>query len=398
VLNGMMGGTGAEVSEGGNPEKGRAATRAASRRNIIHTYVWTAAGGFFAETTGTTDQVTETTTGSFTFTAAVGWSEVGGFAIGNVGAKFGFESTTTTGYSVTRSKSKEATRTFSLDVTCAPGAQLQKHNGDTPLFDADNKPILVPGRVDAYRFMSLYLDTSTDNFEDFYGKVIDPEWLDRGKDPNALALKRAQQSDRKPPCWRIMHRVTFVSRVQDTATTTPSLAQAMGALGIRSDYELIGRLQPHLTGATGDFNALSGAAKTALATHFARLVPYAETIVGRLAAYYNLPPDTLAIAPAAPKPQSTLTATTKSIAKGTDLTVQYSTPADTVSAKNWIGLYPVDRKPGNGESLAYKYAPNAEGTVAIPTTALPGPGTYAAWYLHNDGYTALTGVLMFTVT
>ncbi|MEU3170228.1 LamG domain-containing protein [Streptosporangium sp. NPDC006930] len=398
VLNGMMGGTGAEVTQGGNVEAGREATRAASRRNIVNTYVWTAAGGFFAETTGTTDQVTETTTGSFTFTAAVGWSEVGGFAIGNVGAKFGFESTTTTGYSVTRSKSKDSTRTFSLDVSCSPGNRLQKHNGDAPLFDADNKPILVPGRVDAYRFMSLYLDTSTDNFEDFYGKVIDPEWLDRGKDPNALALKRAQQSDRKPPCWRIMHRVTFVSRVQDTATTTPSLAQAMGALGIRSDYELIGRLQPHLTGATGDFNALSGAAKTALATHFARLVPYAETIVGRLAAYYNLPPDTLAIAPAAPKPQSTLTATTKSIAKGTDLTVQYSTPADTVSAKNWIGLYPVDRKPGNGESLAYKYAPNAEGTVAIPTTALPGPGTYAAWYLHNDGYTALTGVLMFTVT
>ncbi|MER5319515.1 LamG-like jellyroll fold domain-containing protein [Streptosporangium roseum] len=398
VLNGMMGGTGAEIAQGGNPEAGRAATRAASRRNIVNTYVWTAAGGFFAETTGTTDQVTETTAGSFTFTAAIGWSEVGGFAIGNVGAKFGFESTTTTGYSVTRSKSKDATRTFSLDVTCAPGNQLQKHNGDTPVFDADGKPILVPGRVDAYRFMTLYLDTTTDNFEDFYGKVIDPEWLDRGKDPNALALKRAQQSDRKPPCWRIMHRVTFVSRVLDTATTTPSLAQAMGALGITSDYGLIHRLQPYLTGATGDFNALSRAAKTALATHFASLVPYAETIVGRLAAYYNLPSDAPALTPAAPAPVSTLTSTTKSVAKGTNLTVHYSTPAGTVSAKNWIGLYPVDKKPSEVEALAWGYAPGADGTLAIPTTALPGPGTYAAWYLHNDGYTALTGVLMFTVT
>ncbi|MFF5249145.1 LamG-like jellyroll fold domain-containing protein [Streptosporangium sp. NPDC000095] len=398
VLNGMMGGTGAEITQGGNPEKGRSAIREASRRNIVNTYVWTAAGGFFAETTGTTDQVTETTTGSYTFNAAIGGSFTFGGEIAGLGVKFGMESATGTGYSITRSKSKDSTRTFSLDVSCTPGAQLQKHNGDTPLFDADNKPILVPGRVDAYRFMSLYLDTSTDNFEDFYGKVIDPEWLDRGKDPNALALKRAQQSDRKPPCWRIMHRVTFISRVQDTATTTPSLAQAMGALGITSDYELIGRLQPHLAGATGDFTALSAAAKTALATHFARLAPYAETIVGRLAAYYNLPPDTLIITPTAPKPQSTLTTTTKSITKGTNLTVHYSTPTGTVSAKNWIGLYPVDKKPSEIEALEWAYAPNAEGTVAIPTTKLPGLGTYAAWYLHDNGYTALTGVLMFTVT
>lgn len=195
-----------------------------------------------------------------------------------------------------------------------------------------------------------------------------------------------------------MHRVTFVSRVLDTATTTPSLAQAMGALGITSDYGLIHRLQPYLTGATGDFNALSRAAKTALATHFASLVPYAETIVGRLAAYYNLPSDAPALTPAAPAPVSTLTSTTKSVAKGTNFTVHYSTPAGTVSAKNWVGLYPVDKKPSEVEALAWGYAPGADGTLAIPTTALPGPGTYAAWYLHNDGYTALTGVLMFTVT
>lgn len=143
---------------------------------------------------------------------------------------------------------------------------------------------------------------------------------------------------------------------------------------------------------------MSAAAKTALATHFTSLASYAETIVGRLAAYYNLSPDTLVITSAAPAPVSTLTSTTKSVARGTNITFHYSTPPGTVSAKNWIGLYPVDKKPSEVEALAWKYAPDAQGAIAIPTTALPGPGTYAAWYLHNDGYTALTGVLMFTVT
>ncbi|HUR02348.1 MAG TPA: LamG domain-containing protein [Nonomuraea sp.] len=398
VLNGMMGGTGIDATQGGNPEKGRAATRAASRRNIVNTYVWTAAGGFFAETTGTTDQVTETTTGSFTFNVTASHGESVDFEVFGAGGKFGAEATMGTGYSITRSKSKDATRTFSLDIACTPGNKLQQHNGDTPLFDTDGKPILVPGRVDAYRFMSLYLDTTTDNFEDFYGKVIDPEWLERSKEPNALALKQARQSDRKPPCWRIMHRVTFVSRVLDTATTTPSLAQAMGSLGIRSDYELIHRLKPYLTGATATYNQLSAAAKTALATHLARLAPHADTIVSRLAAYYNLIPEAPAIAPAAPAPASTLTSATQSVPKGTNITLQYSTPPATVNTRNWIGLYPAGRTPGNGESLVFDYAPAASGIVTLATTALPGPGTYAAWYLHNNGYTALTGAFMFTVT
>ncbi|MHA6757059.1 LamG-like jellyroll fold domain-containing protein [Streptacidiphilus sp. PAMC 29251] len=298
VLNGMMGGTGAEAALGTDPGKAREAARSGSRRNIVNTYVWTAAGGFFAETTGTTDQVTETTTGSFTFTGTIGGSFAVSFDVFGAGGKFGMESSYGTGYSVTRSKSKDATRTFSLDVTCTPGRQLQKHDGDTPLFDAQDRPVLVPGRVDAYRFMSIYLDTTTDNFEDFYGKVIDPEWLDRGKDPGALALQGARQSDRKPPCWRILHRVTFVSRVQDTTpTTTPSLAQAMGTLGITSDYQLIKQLEPYLAGATTNPAALTAAAKTALAAHFPTLTPYTDTITTRLADYYTTPTPPPASAP-----------------------------------------------------------------------------------------------------
>ncbi|MCT9929855.1 RICIN domain-containing protein [Planotetraspora sp. A-T 1434] len=295
VLNGMMGGTGAEIDSGTDPEAARSAARSASRRNIVNTYVWTAAGGFFAETTGTTDQVTDTITGSYSFNATIGRSVAMKVDFGPVSAKFGLEASLGTGYSVTRTKSKESTRTFSLDVTCAPSGQLQRFNGDTPMFDKDGKPALVPGRVDAYRFMTFYLDTTTDNFEDFYGKVIDPEWLESSTEPNALALKRARQSDRKPPCWRILHRVTFVSRVlATTPAAQPSLQQAMAAQKIASPYALIKQLEPYLGTAVLSADGLPGKVKAVVTGYFPAFSPYINEITALLADYYS------AIEPAAP--------------------------------------------------------------------------------------------------
>ncbi|MFJ9371392.1 LamG-like jellyroll fold domain-containing protein [Nocardia sp. NPDC101769] len=319
VLNGMMGGTGAEVSPKDDPEKGRAATRSASRRNIINTYVWTAAGGFFAETTGTTDQVTETTTGSYSITASLGGSFSMGFEIFGAGATFALEASVGTGYSITRTKSKDATRTFSLDVACAPGRQLQQFQGDTPLFDAAGRPALVPGRVDAYRFMSFYLDTTTDNFEDFYGKVIDPEWLDRGTDPNALALRAARQSTRKPPCWRIMHRVTFVSRV--LPTTPParaSLTQAMTLQQIPSTFALIKRLEPFLGTATANGAELATKTRDVITTRFPVFIPYINEITALLTGYYQSTMTGITFAPPIPVPPSPIPARAQFVAGHVD--------------------------------------------------------------------------------
>ncbi|WP_440071630.1 LamG-like jellyroll fold domain-containing protein [Streptosporangium sp. OZ121] len=312
VLNGMMGGTGAEIEPGVDREALRNATRSASRRNIANTYVWTAAGGFFAETTGTTDQVTETVTGSYSFNATIGGHFAVSFDVVGTGCKFGVEASFGTGYSVTRSKSQDATRTFSLDVNCAPGRQLQRFDGDTPLFDKDGKPALVPGRVDAYRFMSFYLDTSTDNFEDFYGKVIDPEWLERSTEPNALALKRARQSDRKPPCWRILHRVTFVSRVLPTTPgAKASLQQVMATQKITSTYALVKRLEPYLGTSIGNPTDLTAKAKSVISEHFPAFIPHINDIAVLLTDYYL---------------------TTESTASGTSVAAVASPPASTAPA------------------------------------------------------------------
>lgn len=80
-----------------------------------------------------------------------------------------------------------------------------------------------------------------------------------------------------------------------------------------------------------------------------------------------------------------------SIGYGSNLTVSYSAPSNQASAKNWIGVYPPGVIPGTGtNSSAWVYAPNASGSITVTTSGLV-PGNYAVWYLHNDGYTVLSG-------
>ncbi|WP_197371087.1 LamG-like jellyroll fold domain-containing protein, partial [Streptomyces clavuligerus] len=181
-----------------------------ANRNIANTYVWTADGGFFAETTSTVDVVTQTTGGSYTVSGAVTGHVEATFEVAGIGAGFQLDASIGGGTTVTRHRSRQATRSHSLDITVNPGRDLQKRDKDSkPLYDQSGKPVLTPGKVDAYRFMTFYLGQDTTNFDDFYNKVADPTWLAGSNDPAATALRQAQHSTRKPPCWRILHRVTY---------------------------------------------------------------------------------------------------------------------------------------------------------------------------------------------
>ncbi|MEO5874684.1 MAG: hypothetical protein ABIS86_24590, partial [Streptosporangiaceae bacterium] len=399
VVAGMAGGTGAAPAASGDLAKGRAANRSASRRNIANTYVWTAQGGFFSETTSTTDQVTETHSGSYSMSHAGAFSAMFSIGLKISSAKVSLDVSAGGGYSLTRTKSGSQSRTFSLDVACNPERALQKLNGGTPVLRPDGTPVLAPGRVDAYRFMTFYLDANSDNFEDFYGKVIDPEWLD-GTEPGALALNQARQTDHKPPCWRIMHRVTFVSRILPDATVDTgdtALQKAMRTLNITSNYTLATQLDPLIDpAATVDPDSLQAVLPTVLAAAFPQLLPHTREILDILAPYYNLPIYHPAAA-VTPAPASTLTTSSTTVTKGTPLTLRYSTTPENLSVHNWIGLTPAAQTTAHN-ALVWQYAPDATGAVTLATTALPGPGAYKAWYLHNNDYTPLGAPLTFTVT
>ncbi|MFJ8470909.1 LamG-like jellyroll fold domain-containing protein [Kitasatospora sp. NPDC094011] len=414
VLKGMMGGTGSTgltAASGGDAAKARAAGKSAAKRNIVNTYVWTAAGGLFSEVTSTTDQVVQTTAGEYSLTMGATYSSSGTFEAAGIGFDAGYEIAIGGGFSLTRRKSKDSSRTFSLDVSAKPNGDLQKQDSaGNPVFDAKSKPVLTPGRVDAYRFMTFYLDTSSDNFEDFYGKVVDPEWLENNPHPHARELAKARQADRKPPCWRVMHRVTYVSRVLDTSSPgAPNYAKALGALNLTSDHQLFQKLEPYLNGATRGLAELTAATATVLTANFPTLVPHTATITERLAAYYQLSDSGGPLAlpgrnvstgtpattptPAASKAALTVPATSP---QGTDITVGYSIPADQVMPKNWVGVY----RPGaalNAGSLNWQYTPNADGTVSIPDSRGLGAGKYQLWLLANDGYLVLAGPYDLTV-
>jgi hypothetical protein len=98
-----------------------------------------------------------------------------------------------------------------------------------------------------------------------------------------------------------------------------------------------------------------------------------------------------------PAPSSTLTTGTPTVSNGSSVTFQYATPTATASSTNWIGIYPQGVTPGQQSSLTWQYAPNSSGSLTFSTSSLPGTGTYAVWYLANNGYTALAGPLSLTV-
>merc|ERR1711892_1091383 len=125
---------------------------------------------------------------------------------------FGLELSSMSGKHVEaiKTKSKETEKTYELCVKLAPDSNLQIYcseeekeyyssggyiiNSDGALYKEDGKtPVLRPGKVDAYRFMTFYLEPTKDNFEDFFQKVVDPIWIDQSTDPEALALRSANQ-------------------------------------------------------------------------------------------------------------------------------------------------------------------------------------------------------------
>ncbi len=270
---------------------GSSAAAAFAVRDLANTYLWTADGGFFAETTATADAMTETAGGSYTMTDTFTAGVEFGFKVFGVGIAGQLDASIGGSHSVTRAKSEEASRSYGLDVTCEPSGDLQTYDQEgKALFDSEGKPVLVPGKVDAYRFMSFYLHESGRNFEDFFHKVVDPVWLTNSNAPSAAALRQTRQSDRKPPCWRVLHRVTFISRVLPPVpgADAPPLEQDLARVDIASNYELVRRLDPYVRHATGSLGELADATRTALAAHLPELLPHQDDIRRFLAQYYGV--------------------------------------------------------------------------------------------------------------
>ncbi|RMH20862.1 MAG: hypothetical protein D6698_03460 [Gammaproteobacteria bacterium] len=270
-----------------------------ARRNLVNTYVWTADGGFFEESTQVSQVRSTSSSGSYTLSGNATGGFEGGVS-GIVSFSLGLSGTINGSVNQINSKNEDAEESFRIDVQLSVPDDLQKYEykteGDTDsgvrrVYQGNN-PVSHPGKVDAYRFMTFYLEPQSSNFEDLFGKVIDPIWLEQSNHPNAIALRQANQSNKKPKCWRVFHRVTFVSRILPDfpLPTAPPLEKKMVDLNIASNYELVRRLDPFVSKQTSDWVQFKDAVKNAVEAYLPELSNEEdlEVITQFLADYYGV--------------------------------------------------------------------------------------------------------------
>ncbi len=253
-------------------------------------------GAIDSQSSQTTQSRTESYEGSFNFSFQSG-------ATSELEIKFEFSASefkstgfTNLGVSLTKSRAKEQEETFEIETTFDLSNNIQQYDYSDdpskpdPVYDAEGNPVLCPGKVDAYRFMTFFLQEDNENYEQLFNKVIDPLWLNESNDKNAIALRGAYDPVNTPPCWRVMHRVTFVSRIlpEIESETPPSLEKEMKELDISSYYELIKRLEPFVVSSADSYDNLLRAVNNTLANYAPSLMSYNKDITLILCYYYGV--------------------------------------------------------------------------------------------------------------
>ncbi len=287
VFNQTLGQVGTQVGYNNTQLKDDLA-KMGSQRNLVNTYVWTIEGGFYSESTEVAETQQET------YANETSLSLGGGLGVAyEVDAAVGFEQKTLfssgSSFTLTKSRTKESSTSFGLDVSVDIPTSARHQYGGT---DGRTlvKGLIAPGVVDAYRFMSFYLEPKGKNFTDLFLKVIDPIWLDESPDPNAQALRQARGNiDKAKPCWRIMHRVTYVSRIlpEFQPEAPPSLEKSLRVSGIESNYMLIKKFEPYVAHLT-DSGTFFTKIEEIIDTQLPEFVAYKQQIKYYLALYFNI--------------------------------------------------------------------------------------------------------------
>ncbi|MFK7804414.1 MAG: LamG-like jellyroll fold domain-containing protein [Anaerolineae bacterium] len=261
-----------------------------AKRNLVNTYVWTADGGFYAESTQLSEVKQEVVGGNYNISGGVSGSTAFE-AKAAATVSFGMQGTMGGHYAVTKTKSKEAKVSFSVDVSIDVPGDLQAYDKQqNRVYDIAGAPVNVPGKVDAYRFMTFYMASDHNNFDDLFSRVVDPIWLEQSTHPNAAAMRQAQQKDKKPPCWRVFHRVTFVSRLLPDfpIAASPPLPQKMKQINIDSNWMLLQRLEPHVKQHTGNPVEFRDAVRRTVEVYMAELIPYTVEIIDLAMNYFGV--------------------------------------------------------------------------------------------------------------
>jgi len=194
-----------------------------SKRNIVNTYVWTAGGGTYAEQVSAMNVFSENYNATGSLSAGLGAVLDFKLAAPVSGPYVEIDYIHNWKAEVNAVRSKEQSAEFSLKATVQPdsllSAALFQTDGTIEFSDAP-----TAGKVDAYRYMAFFLAPDPGNFSEFTNTVVDPFWLANSMDPAAAALRQATAADNG--AWRILYRVTYVSRIPPSFQPAPTQSPA----------------------------------------------------------------------------------------------------------------------------------------------------------------------------
>ena len=191
-----------------------------THRNICNSYVWTADGGTFQETTSTMDFVQTEVGGSLNLRGAVGASMDMEVSAGNLLATCNVDALISVHTNLMQTKEKSSETSFELQVEFPPAIDIRQRNEHGEL-------VKRPGAVDAYRWMSFWLEPSVQGTDSFFQQVVDPQWLNDAQEPNAKLLLQLREGlsketgNARTKAWRVLHRTSYVSRVPEPVSRKP---------------------------------------------------------------------------------------------------------------------------------------------------------------------------------
>jgi len=266
------------------------------RRNLVNTYVWTVDGGLFAETQQTMDGKVETSGGSYDFTGKGGFDFVYAGSISKVATVFELNAMFVGHHHLSVSKNKDSKNAYQVNVSLENVERdiYERDANNAVLLDTTDpkrpKPLKTPYKVDAYRFMTFYLEPNSDHFDLFFNRIVDPIWLAQSDDPAAAALREARDDGKKPACWRIMHRVTYVSRIlpRFDDSSPPSLEKSLQALDIDSNYELIKQLEPYVSNKRSSYAEFADAVRETIKLNLPELQPHTGDVIKYIGQYFGI--------------------------------------------------------------------------------------------------------------
>ena len=201
-----------------------------SKRNICNSYVWTADGGTFQETHTNVDFVQQEISGISSFRDGDGFGIDGeATLVGNLRAG-SLDLMWTTHINLMLTKDVNSENSFELQAELPGAVDIRSYDVSA------GKMVKRPGAVDAYRWMSFWLEPSAEATDVFFNQVVDPEWLEDPSDADARVLRslaeslKKEKGDARTKAWRVFHRCTYVSRVPERIPATsrgpPSLTQS----------------------------------------------------------------------------------------------------------------------------------------------------------------------------